>query len=165
MRKGFPKFLIERQPVLDKKLTPLEKKLNKKLLGFIMVSNSYIAGDTAWVFITWDIKKEKLDFSIIEKDDYIATINHLDKANSVLSFTKEELLSKLYNVKKESIYLDRKFVIDALNKTFNKNKFTIKTYGAMKLFRVIRDILFDKSYTWLEEGEENGKENKRTLWR
>lgn len=164
MRKGFPKFLIERQPVLDKELNPLERKLNKKLLGFIIVSNSYIAGDTAWVFITWDIKKETLDFSIIEKDDYIATINHLDKANSVLSFTKEELLSKLYNVKKESIYLDRKFVIDSLNKTFTRNKFTIKTYGAMKLFRVIRDILFDKSYTWLE-GEEDGKENKRTLWR
>lgn len=164
MRKGFPKFLIERQPVLDKDLTPIEKKLNKKLLGFSIISNSYTAGDTTWVFITWDIKKERLDFSVIENDDHLTTIRHLDKANSVLSFTKEELLSKLYNVKKDSIYLDRKFVIDSLNKTFTRNKFTIKTYGAMKLFRVIRDILFDKSYTWLE-GEEDGKENKRTLWR
>lgn len=163
MRKGFPKFLIERQPELDKELSPAEKKLNKKLLGFIIVSNSYIAGDTAWVFITWDIKKEQLDFSVIENDDYLATIRHIDKANSVLSLTKEDLLSKLYNVKKESIYLDRKFVISALNKTFTRNKFTINTYGAMKLFRVLRDILFDKSYTWLE-GEEDGKTNKGTLW-
>ena len=163
MRKGFPKFLIERQPVLDKELTPTEKKLNKKLLGFIIVSNSYIAGDTAWVFITWDIKKEQLDFSVIQNDDYVATIRHVDKANSVLSLTKEELLSKLYNVKKESVYLDRKFVIDSLNKTFTRNKFTIKTYGAMKFFRVLRDILFDKSYTWLEGGKD-GKTNKGTLW-
>lgn len=163
MRKGFPKFLIERQPALDKELNPLERKLNKKLLGFIIVSNSYTTGDTTWVFITWDIKKEILDFSVIEKDDYLATINHLDKANSVLSLTKEELLSKLYNVKKESIYLDRKFVISALNKTFTRNKFTINTYGAMKLSSVLRDILFDKSYTWLE-GEEDGKTNEGTLW-
>lgn len=163
MRKGFPKFLIERQPALDKELTPTEKKLNKKLLGFIIVSNSYIAGDTAWVFITWDIKKEQLDFSVIENDDYLATIRHIDKANSVLSLTKEELLSKLYNVKKESIYLDRKFVISALNKTFTRNKFTIKTYGAMKLFSVLRDILFEKSYIWLE-GEKDGKTNEGILW-
>ena len=101
---------------------------------------------------------------MIENDDHLATIRHLDKANSILSFTKEELLSKLYNVKKESIYLDRKFVITALNRTFTRNTFTIKTYGAMKLFSVLRDILFEKSYIWLE-GEKDGKENERTLWR
>lgn len=162
MRKGFPKFFIDRKPDLEKGLTYLERKLGKKLLGYIVVSKNYREDEVSWVYIMWNIKEDLLELSVA-LEDIFPSVDNIDKGAPIIKFTKDEIMSKQYKKLEESLYLDRQYIVKSLNRVFQKNKFTTNTVGILKFFTVIRDIVFDKKYKWLGDVED-GKTNKGTLW-